>query len=1218
MFRSRPDTAQAAAKTQQEAKSHASWNAAREDTAVPRSVRKTLNGRAQEAAFRKQMQKAVKSERKAGGFVRGQVLDAEDVAEMAGLAGNETDESDESDHDKNSEADDSSSSEGSCSDNDIKEKINQKPQGRGAKKQDALFFVPFKPVDLGEDEDLFPAKRKKIEQKLVQQLKNWAVDLNLDHAKAVRTMYAAWHPDKQIGKPYHAVCGEIFQTLQAEVRRLQQERERRFAKFEELKKLREEKKSEKHAEKQARREKHEEREILAKMNDNKQSPSCSKIPSQGVRFSDQPPVEHEFYCPAKDSGALHDENEGTSDGDDSDSDSDCPDLVSVPARPSLRPKARSHFSLTSVSTDRAVLFGGESANGEDDKLFFHKDTFHLVQEGDEGAMNSNTNPAVFRDALVDNDNATANTPSSDDTTGPCARSAHQAVRLGGNCSQDVFLFGGEWASADGRRFRQFDDSWVFSAEAKAWCRVLNADSKTSSSSTSSDNSTPAPRSGHRMVFLDNKVYLFGGFTEQKNGNVKYLSDFYGGEVTKIDAPVEDEKKAADGGKNSAKGTKASKNNSSSSASQVQHLPTYTIKWVRDKRMKINKPSARAGFTMWARTEEKSKKKEIYIFGGSQTGAKGDLKKLYDLWCFDVDTLEWREIPVGEQKNFEQAFSVTRELFDSATGGKKGTGSGPAGEGAMSKSAKKRAKKKQKAAGAAEGCNAEEQDEGAGAGEEENTKEPTTEINKSAKDDQPPLVEIERKFIPRSGLSCCKLDEDRVLFFGGVSDILQDQVTKSGLAVFHNDVLLLNLRDFSWTVVWSPYHLVLEQMRKNDMHSSSTSDAGVQHQTESTSANSARKMIPQQLALALRSEQKITDDSGGVDLAKLLFGGNNLPGKTVNAEDHEERDGDNEKNAKSPLLFPRGRMGSQIVVLNNTLYIFGGTYETGPRRECALDDLWALPLEGAGVLSCGIETSDAAASTTASSDHATREELLGASITNNSKSLSWSRVLRFSREQEEDELDEIEQTMEQETAENTLLNSKTINKLMSKKKKKIAAMNKQASTTTTSDPVSTSADRTPASGAFVSTADGIVLTGKNSSSADHGTVVTALPCDPTSLTTPPTTPAYGTTNGTTTPLEEPTTTEKKPNRIVKPTPATVREAQEEAEHCTVVSLKEVTDPSQLSKKEKVKWEKKQRQEVKMVKQMEKEAKKNLKKQAKLEKQKSGGGKKGEAAEEDDEE
>ncbi len=201
MFRSRPDTAQGAAKTQQEAKSHASSNAAKEDTAVPRSVRKTLNGRAQEAAFRKQMQKAVKSERKAGGFVRGQVLDAEDVAEMAGgvLAGSETDESDESDDDKNSEADDISSSEGSpCS--DTKEKMNQKPQGRGAKKQDALFFVPFKPADLGEEEDLFPTKRKKIEQKLVQQLKNWAVDLNLDHAKAVRTMYAAWHPDKQIGK----------------------------------------------------------------------------------------------------------------------------------------------------------------------------------------------------------------------------------------------------------------------------------------------------------------------------------------------------------------------------------------------------------------------------------------------------------------------------------------------------------------------------------------------------------------------------------------------------------------------------------------------------------------------------------------------------------------------------------------------------------------------------------------------------------------------------------------------------------------------------------------------------------------------------------------------------------------------------------------------------------------------------------------------------------
>jgi N-acetylneuraminic acid mutarotase len=57
-----------------------------------------------------------------------------------------------------------------------------------------------------------------------------------------------------------------------------------------------------------------------------------------------------------------------------------------------------------------------------------------------------------------------------------------------------------------------------------------------------------------MVYLNDQLYVFGGFYEQKNGSVKYLNDFYAYNI------IED-------------------------------------KWIHDNR-KINKPSPRSGFTMW--------------------------------------------------------------------------------------------------------------------------------------------------------------------------------------------------------------------------------------------------------------------------------------------------------------------------------------------------------------------------------------------------------------------------------------------------------------------------------------------------------------------------------------------------------------------------------------------------------------------------------------------
>ena len=40
-----------------------------------------------------------------------------------------------------------------------------------------------------------------------------------------------------------------------------------------------------------------------------------------------------------------------------------------------------------------------------------------------------------------------------------------------------------------------------------------------------DQNWPTERSGHRMVTTGGRLFVFGGFTELKNGSVKYLNDF---------------------------------------------------------------------------------------------------------------------------------------------------------------------------------------------------------------------------------------------------------------------------------------------------------------------------------------------------------------------------------------------------------------------------------------------------------------------------------------------------------------------------------------------------------------------------------------------------------------------------------------------------------------------------------------------------------------------
>ena len=81
---------------------------------------------------------------------------------------------------------------------------------------------------------LYPADF--VKSKMLQTLKAWARDITMDHAKAVRQVYAVWHPDKFFGDVDTKECvNDIFQSLQAEVRKLMADKQRREEKFAKVK-----------------------------------------------------------------------------------------------------------------------------------------------------------------------------------------------------------------------------------------------------------------------------------------------------------------------------------------------------------------------------------------------------------------------------------------------------------------------------------------------------------------------------------------------------------------------------------------------------------------------------------------------------------------------------------------------------------------------------------------------------------------------------------------------------------------------------------------------------------------------------------------------------------------------------------------------------------------------------------------------------------------------
>lgn len=175
--------------------------------------------------------------------------------------------------------------------------------------------------------------------------------------------------------------------------------------------------------------------------------------------------------------------------------------TSVPA-----PSARSNFSLCAhPDKDELILFGGEFFNGQTltvfNELYFYniaKNEWKLVMA----------------------------------PGGPGPRSAHQMVTVASDGGQlwvsstDLLmlrrlaftlfsfpqLFGGEHSTPSQLQFYHYKDLWVYRLASRQWEKI-NAPGG------------PNARSGHRMIAMKKKLFVFGGFYDTGT-SYKYFNDVW--------------------------------------------------------------------------------------------------------------------------------------------------------------------------------------------------------------------------------------------------------------------------------------------------------------------------------------------------------------------------------------------------------------------------------------------------------------------------------------------------------------------------------------------------------------------------------------------------------------------------------------------------------------------------------------------------------------------
>lgn len=151
------------------------------------------------------------------------------------------------------------------------------------------------------------------------------------------------------------------------------------------------------------------------------------------------------------------------------------------------PRARSAatFLANPSNSNQLLLFGGEYFNGS--LATFFNDLMIYYIDRDEWRCVTSPNA-------------------------PLPRSGHAWTR-GGNQSNAVYLFGGEFSSPKQGTFYHYNDFWKLDPTTREWTRL------------EPKGKTPPARSGHRMTYFKNYIILFGGFQDTAN-QTKYLGDLW--------------------------------------------------------------------------------------------------------------------------------------------------------------------------------------------------------------------------------------------------------------------------------------------------------------------------------------------------------------------------------------------------------------------------------------------------------------------------------------------------------------------------------------------------------------------------------------------------------------------------------------------------------------------------------------------------------------------
>ena len=157
-----------------------------------------------------------------------------------------------------------------------------------------------------------------------------------------------------------------------------------------------------------------------------------------------------------------------------------------------RARAASCFLASPSNSNQLLLFGGEYFNGS--LATFFNDLMIYYIDRDEWRCVTSPNA-------------------------PLPRSGHAWCR-GGNQSNAVYLFGGEFSSPKQGTFYHYNDFWKLDPSTREWTRI-----EETKGAGKAGRLWPPARSGHRMTYYKNYIILFGGFQDTAN-QTKYLADLW--------------------------------------------------------------------------------------------------------------------------------------------------------------------------------------------------------------------------------------------------------------------------------------------------------------------------------------------------------------------------------------------------------------------------------------------------------------------------------------------------------------------------------------------------------------------------------------------------------------------------------------------------------------------------------------------------------------------